>query len=202
MKKLENDKMKEQKLRKSIEKSIYDSTKIIKSTTSHVKEIERSIKIITECLKHNKKIIIFGNGGSAADAQHIVAEFIGRFRLERKSLPAIALTSNSSILTALANDYSYSTIFSRQCEALVEKGDVVIGISTSGDSKNVEKGLNTSKKLGGLTIGLLGSKGGTIKKFCDIPIIINSSSTPRIQEAHRTIYHIICEQVEKEFELK
>jgi D-sedoheptulose 7-phosphate isomerase len=202
MKKLENDNMKEQKIRKSIEKSIYDSTKIIKNTTSHVKEIEKSIKIITECLKNSNKIIIFGNGGSAADAQHIVAEFIGRFRLERKSLPAIALTSNSSILTALANDYSYNTIFSRQCEALVEKGDVVIGISTSGNSKNVEKGLNVSKKLGGLTIGLLGSKGGTIKKFCDISIIINSSSTPRIQEAHRTIYHIICEQVEKEFEIK
>ena len=202
MKKLENDNMKEQKIRKSIEKSIYDSTKIIKNTTSHVKEIEKSIKIITECLKNSNKIIIFGNGGSAADAQHIVAEFIGRFRLERKSLPAIALTSNSSILTALANDYSYNTIFSRQCEALVEKGDVVIGISTSGNSKNVEKGLSVSKKLGGLTIGLLGSKGGTIKKYCDIAIIINSSSTPRIQEAHRTIYHIICEQVEKEFEIK
>ena len=125
---------------------------------------------------------------------------IGRFKLERRSLPAIALTSNSSILTALANDYSYNTIFSRQCEALVEKGDVVIGISTSGNSKNIEKGLTVSKKIGATTIGLLGSKGGRIKKYCNIPIIVNSSSTPRIQEAHRTIYHIICEEVEKEFE--
>jgi D-sedoheptulose 7-phosphate isomerase len=192
----------ETNLKKSIEISILESTKIIKNSSIHISEIEESVNQIIKCLKNGKKIIIFGNGGSAADAQHIVAEFIGRFRLERKSLPAIALTSNSSILTALANDYSYNTIFSRQCEALVEKGDIVIGISTSGNSKNVEKGLNVSKKLGAVTIGLLGSKGGTIKKCCKISIIINSSSTPRIQEAHRTIYHIICEEVEKEFEIK
>ncbi|RZD45454.1 MAG: phosphoheptose isomerase [Thaumarchaeota archaeon] len=191
--------MNEEKLRKEIKKSILESTKIIKKSTDHIKEIEKSIKIITECLKNNNKIIIFGNGGSAADAQHIVAEFIGRFLLERKSLPAIALTSNSSILTALGNDYSYDTIFSRQCEALVEKGDVVIGISTSGNSKNVKNGLIISKKMGAVTVGLLGSRGGTIGKICDISIIIDSSSTPRIQEAHRTIYHIICEEVEKEF---
>ena len=202
MKKIENNKMKEEKLRKSIEKSILDSTKIIKNLTNHTKEIEKSIEIISECLKNNKKIIIFGNGGSAADAQHIVAEFIGRFMLERKSLPAISLTSNSSTVTALANDYSYDKIFSRQCEGLVDKGDVIIGISTSGNSKNVKNGLMISKKMGAVTIGLLGSKGGTIGKICDIPIIIDSSSTPRIQEAHRTIYHIICEEVEKEFEKK
>jgi len=202
MQKIENNKMKEEKLRKSIEKSILDSTKIIKNLTNHTKEIEKSIEIISECLKNNKKIIIFGNGGSAADAQHIVAEFIGRFMLERKSLPAISLTSNSSTVTALANDYSYDKIFSRQCEGLVDKGDVIIGISTSGNSKNVKNGLMISKKMGAVTIGLLGSKGGTIGKICDIPIIIDSSSTPRIQEAHRTIYHIICEQVEKEFEIK
>jgi D-sedoheptulose 7-phosphate isomerase len=192
--------MNESKLIKSIKKSISDSTKIVKSVTNNTKEIQESIETINQCLKNNKKIIIFGNGGSAADAQHIVAELIGRFKLERRSLPAIALTSNSSILTALANDYSYNTIFSRQCEALVEKGDVVIGISTSGNSKNIAKGLSTSKKIGATTIGLLGSKGGRIKKYCNIPIIVNSSSTPRIQEAHRTIYHIICEEVEKEFE--
>jgi len=192
--------MNESKLIKSIKKSISDSTKIVKSVTNNTKEIQESIETMNQCLKNNKKIIIFGNGGSAADAQHIVAELIGRFKLERRSLPAIALTSNSSILTALANDYSYNTIFSRQCEALVEKGDVVIGISTSGNSKNIAKGLSTSKKIGATTIGLLGSKGGRIKNYCNIPIIVNSSSTPRIQEAHRTIYHIICEEVEKEFE--
>lgn len=187
-------------LKKSIEKSILESAKIIKNSSTHIREIENSIKIIKECLENHKKVVVFGNGGSAADAQHIVAEFIGRFKLERRSLSAIALTSNSSIITALANDYSYDTIFSRQCEGLVEKGDVVIGISTSGNSNNVKKGLMTSKKKGATTIGLLGSKGGSIGKICDISIIINSSSTPRIQEAHRTIYHIICEEVEKEFE--
>jgi len=186
-------------LKKSIENSILESTKVIENSSSHINEIKEIIKHLIKCLKTKKKIVIFGNGGSAADAQHIVAEFIGRFQLERKTLPAIALTSNSSILTALANDYSFETIFSRQCEGLVEKGDVVIGISTSGNSKNVKKGIEVSKKMGAITIGLLGTKGGSIGKICDISIIINSSSTPRIQEAHRTIYHIICEEVEKEF---
>jgi len=189
--------MKKNNLKKSIENSILESSKIVKKSCNNIIEIENSIQTIIECLKNNKKVVIFGNGGSAADAQHIVTEFIGRFKLERKSLAAIALTSNSSILTALANDYSFDTIFSRQCEGLVEKGDVVIGISTSGNSKNVKKGLIISKKMKATTIGLLGSKGGTIRKICDVAIIVNSSSTPRIQEAHRTIYHIICEEVEK-----
>ena len=191
--------MKKEKLRNSINKTISESSKIILESSNQIKEIEQTIEKITKCLKNGKKIIIFGNGGSAADAQHIVAEFIGRFKLERKTLPAIALTSNSSIITALANDYSYDTIFSRQCEGLVQKGDIVIGISTSGKSLNVKKGLMVSKKKGAITIGLLGNKGGIIRKICDIPIIVDSSSTPRIQEAHRTIYHIICEEVEKEF---
>lgn len=192
--------MKNEKLQTSIKEAISESSKIILDSNKHLKDIEKSIVKISKCLKNGKKIIIFGNGGSAADAQHIVAEFIGRFKLERKTLPAIALSSNSSIVTALANDYSFDTIFSRQCEGLVQKGDVVIGISTSGNSSNVKKGLVVSKKLGATTIGLLGNKGGAIKKICDIHIVINSSSTPRIQEAHRTIYHIICEEVEKEFE--
>ena len=191
--------MKKEELRNSINKTISESSKIILDSNNQIKEIEKTVGKISKCLKNGKKIIIFGNGGSAADAQHIVAEFIGRFKLERKTLPAIALTSNSSIITALANDYSYDTIFSRQCEGLVQKGDVVIGISTSGKSLNVKKGLMTSRKKGAVTIGLLGTKGGSIGKVCDIPIIVDSSSTPRIQEAHRTIYHIICEEVEKEF---
>ena len=191
--------MKKEELRNSINKTISESSKIILDSNNQIKEIEKTIVVITKCLKKGKKIIIFGNGGSAADAQHIVAEFIGRFKLERKTLPAIALTSNSSIITALANDYSFDTIFSRQCEGLVQKGDVIIGISTSGKSLNIKNGLITSKKMGGTTIGLLGNKGGMIRKVCDISIVINSSSTPRIQEAHRTIYHIICEQVEKKF---
>ena len=140
--------------------------------------------------------MLFGNGGSAADAQHIAAELIGRFCKERKSYPAIALTTDSSILTALGNDYSFDSIFSRQCENLVLPNDVVIGISTSGNSINVKKGLIEAKKNQAVTIGLLGNNGGVIKDNVDIQIIVGSSSTPQIQEAHRVIYHIICENVE------
>ena len=170
---------------------------ITKSKNLSEKLNESAIKIIS-CLKNNGKVVLFGNGGSAADAQHIAAEFLGRYKLKRKSIPAIALTSNSSTTTAIANDYDFSDIFSRQCESLVSKGDVVIGISTSGNSENVVKGLKTSSKNGGLTIGLLGNKGGKIKNIVDVSLIVKDTSIPRIQEAHRVIYHIICEIVEKE----
>jgi len=180
-----------------IDEILNSSFKVIKDLELITTEINQSINVITKCIKNKKKIILFGNGGSAADAQHIAAELIGRFNLERKSYPAISLTSNSSVITAIANDYSFDISFSRQCECLVNSGDVVIGISTSGNSKNVHDALIVSKKKGALTIGLLGNKGGIIKKISDISIIVNSNSTPRIQEAHRLIYHIICDIVEK-----
>jgi len=180
-----------------INESIQQSTSTIKKILSQINEIDESINKIIDCYKKGKKVIIFGNGGSAADAQHIAAEFIGRFYLDRESYPAIALTTDTSILTSIGNDYSFEMIFSRQCESLVSKGDIVIGISTSGKSQNVEKGLIEAKKKGAITIGLLGNNGGTIKKITDIPIIVDSNETPRIQEAHRVIYHIICEIVEK-----
>ena len=161
-------------------------------------QINDAINLIINSIKNGNKLIIFGNGGSAADAQHIAAELIGRFKLERKSFPAIALTTDSSILTSLGNDYSYDIIFSRQCESLVLKNDVVMGISTSGNSKNVELGMKTSLKKGAKTIGLLGNNGGTIKSVSNIPIIVNSNDTANIQESHRVIYHIICNLVEKE----
>ena len=161
-------------------------------------QINKSINLIIDCIKKGNKIILFGNGGSAADAQHIAAEFIGRFNINRESLPAIALTSNSSTITALANDFSFDTIFSRQCESLISKDDIAIGISTSGNSLNVEKAITTCKNKGAITIALLGNNGGTIKKHVDVPIIVNSSSTPHIQEIHRIIYHIICDIVERE----
>ena len=161
-------------------------------------QINDAINLIINSIKNGNKLIIFGNGGSAADAQHIAAELIGRFKLERKSLPAIALTTDSSILTSLGNDYSYDVIFSRQCESLVLKNDVVMGISTSGNSKNVELGMITAQKIGAKTIGLLGNNGGTIKAVSDISIIVNSNDTANIQESHRVIYHIICNLVEKQ----
>jgi len=181
-----------------IDENICKSASTIEKISSQVNQIEKTINIILKCYRKGKKVVIFGNGGSAADAQHIAAEFIGRFSIERESYPAIALSTDSSILTSLGNDYSFEIIFSRQCESLVSKGDVVIGISTSGKSQNVKNGLIMAKKKGATTIGLLGNKGGTIKKITDVSIIVNSKETPRIQEAHRTIYHTICQIVEKE----
>ncbi len=179
-------------------KTITESSNIILNSMDLSEKIEESINEIIKCFKTGNKIIIFGNGGSAADAQHIVAEFIGRFQKERKSLPAIALTTDSSIITSLSNDYSFEIVFSRQCESLVSKGDVVIGISTSGNSKNVEEGIKAAKKKGAITIGLLGGDGGIINNVVDISIIVQSTNTARIQEVHRVIYHIICGIVENE----
>jgi D-sedoheptulose 7-phosphate isomerase len=189
--------LKKSLLQSNLTKSIQESSTIIQNTIYLIPEIKQTINAIIKCVSKGHKIVLFGNGGSAADAQHIAAEFIGRFKLERQSFPAIALTTDSSCLTALSNDYSFDVVFSRQCESLIQKGDVVIGISTSGNSKNVLNGIKVAKKKGGISIGLLGTKGGSISKIVDIPIIVKSSSTPRIQEAHRTIYHIICEEVER-----
>ncbi|WP_420546507.1 D-sedoheptulose-7-phosphate isomerase [Nitrosopumilus sp.] len=180
-----------------VEKEILDSAEIIKNSLSLSAGIQSAANEIINSLKNGNKVIIFGNGGSAADSQHIAAELVGRYLCERKSLPAIALSTDTSILTALGNDYSFDQIFSRQCEGLVCKNDVVIGISTSGNSKNVINGLKLSKEKKAKTIGLLGNGGGIISKFVDIPIIVESSSTPRIQEVHRVVYHIICDLVEQ-----
>ena len=184
-------------IEKDIEKSILHSAKIINESVTLTKDIEKAVKVIEKCLKNGKKVIAFGNGGSAADAQHIVAELIGRYKIERKSYPAIALSTDTSVLTSLSNDYSYDIVFERQCESLVNKGDVIIGISTSGKSKNVKKGIIAARKKNAKVISFLGGNGGDIKKYSDISIIVNSTDTPKIQEVHRIIYHIICEIVEK-----
>ena len=170
----------------------------LNKSISLTSDINNAINLITDSIKNGNKLIIFGNGGSAADAQHIAAELIGRFKQERKSFPAMALTTDSSILTSLGNDYSYDIVFSRQCESLVLKNDVVIGISTSGNSKNVELGLKTAQEIGAKTIGLLGNNGGRIKSVSNISIVVNSDDTANIQESHRVIYHIICNIVEKQ----
>ena len=180
-----------------IHNKILDSSESIKKSIENIPEIIRIIESITKSLKKGNKIILFGNGGSAADAQHIAAELVGRFDYDRKSLPAISLTTDTSVITSIGNDYSFEKIFSRQCESLVNKGDVVVGISTSGNSINVKNGLLVSKRKGAKTVGFLGHRGGHIKNIVDIPLIVNSNSTPRIQEVHRTAAHIICEMVEK-----
>lgn len=182
--------------------TINDSMSVIDEIRSLSKEIMEVVNQIVRCISNGKKIVIFGNGGSAADAQHIAAELIGRYALERRSYPAIALTVDTSALTAIANDYSYNDIFSRQCQGLVNKDDIVIGISTSGNSENVKRGLEVSNKKGAFTVGILGNKGGKIKEITNLNIIVNSESTPRIQEGHRVIYHIICQIVEEKLNKK
>jgi D-sedoheptulose 7-phosphate isomerase len=163
-----------------------------------VGEISSAATAIADALRRGNKILIMGNGGSAADAQHMAAEIVGRFKLERKGLPAIALTTDTSILTSVGNDYGFESIFSRQVEALAAAGDLVIGISTSGNSPNVKKALDLSRENGCRTIGLLGKDGGPIKDGVDMAIIVAAVDTPRIQEGHITIIHIICELVERE----
>ena len=179
-----------------------ESVDVISKSKNLEKSIQHIIDKIISCFENGNKVVVFGNGGSAADSQHFAAEFIGRFLKERNSLPAISLTTDTSILTALGNDYSFETIFSRQCESVVKKGDVVFGISTSGNSINVINGFNTAKNCGGFTIGLLGSDGGELNKISDLSIVIPSKSTPRIQESQRVILHIICEIVEEHFSNK
>ncbi|MBP9853485.1 MAG: D-sedoheptulose 7-phosphate isomerase [Candidatus Omnitrophica bacterium] len=166
---------------------------------ANVDEIAKAVDIIVQSLSAQGKILIFGNGGSAADSQHFAAEFIGRFKKERRALAAIALTTDSSILTCLSNDYSFDTIFSRQIEGLGRKGDVAFGLSTSGNSKNVILAIQKAKELGLKTIVLSGCGGGQLKDKADVNIVVPSTSTARIQESHMCIYHAICELVENQF---
>jgi D-sedoheptulose 7-phosphate isomerase len=163
------------------------------------KAILAAVKMLTGALKNGRKIIFFGNGGSAADSQHIAAEFIGRFQKERKALAAIALTTDTSILTALGNDYGFDIIFSRQIEGIGNKGDVAIGISTSGNSKNVIEGVKKAKQMGLKTVSLTGCYGGKLAKLTDISLIVPADKTARIQESHICMAHAICELVETSF---
>jgi len=177
---------------------------------SHIETVNKTLEnlqsyiytaciIITEALQRGNKLLIFGNGGSAADAQHIAAELTGRYKSERRGLPAIALTTDTSALTAIGNDFGYEKIFERQVEALANEGDVLLGISTSGNSDNVLRALFLGRKMGCKTIGFSGKDGGHMGKFCDINIVIPSDDTPRIQEMHILIGHIICQAVDDVF---
>ncbi len=181
-------------IKSMIEESI--ETKRLAQTLSP--EIEKAVKLIINALKNNKKILIAGNGGSASQASHIAAEFVGRYKIERRGMPCIALTTDTSILTALSNDYHYDGVFERQLEALSHPGDVFIALSTSGNSKNLIKAVEAAKKFNVHVIGLLGKSGGKLKNTSSVEIIVPSDNTPRIQEAHLMILHIICELVDKE----
>jgi D-sedoheptulose 7-phosphate isomerase len=154
---------------------------------------------LIEIYKNGNKLLIAGNGGSAADAQHIAGELVSKFYFDRPALPAIALTTDTSIITAIGNDYGYEKLFSRQIEANGVKGDAFLGISTSGNSKNIIEGLKVAKEKRLLTIGLTGESGGKIKEFCDYCICVPSKETPRIQEAHILVGHILCSVIEEAF---
>ncbi len=158
--------------------------------------IQRGADMLANCLTSGHKIMIFGNGGSAADAQHIAAEFVNRFQIERPPLAALALTTDTSIITSIGNDYHFDEIFSKQIRALGKKDDIAIGISTSGNSKNVIQAINAGRKIGMFTIGLTGS-GGELAECADLVFAVKSDTTARIQEAHITLGHIFCDLVER-----
>ena len=182
---------------------------IIKEFLAHQETIKKVIetmqkplleasKLAVETLRAGNKILLCGNGGSAADAQHIAAELTGRYKTERRGLPGIALTTDTSALTAIGNDYGYDRVFDRQVEALAQKGDLLIGISTSGNSINVINALKVAREMGCKTLGLTGRDGGAMNELCDINLVVPSNDTPRIQEMHILFAHTICQIIDNE----
>jgi D-sedoheptulose 7-phosphate isomerase len=163
----------------------------------HVDRIVQVASVIAAAFREGHKVLLFGNGGSSTDASHIAAEFVGRYHRERRPLPAIALGTDMAAITCIANDYDYAEIFSRQVKAHGQKGDVVIAISTSGNSPNVLKGLEAARELGLTTIGWTGGKGGKVEGLVDYPFVVPSTVTARIQESHITLGHVLCELIEE-----
>ena len=178
---------------REIQESISVKTELGRAATE---QIAAAATAIVACLRAGGKLIVLGNGGSASDAQHMVAELVGRYAVKRQALAAIALTTNSSSLTAIANDFGFEEVFARQLEALARPQDAVLAISTGGNSPNVLRALETAKSLGLKRIGLTGNDGGKLRDLVDIGVIVPSSSTPRIQEAHSLVIHILCGIVE------
>ncbi|SMM99289.1 Phosphoheptose isomerase 1 [uncultured Candidatus Thioglobus sp.] len=183
-----------------IEFEFNEHLKTSQATLEYIAEpLENAANLCIDCLQNSGKILIFGNGGSAADAQHIAAEMVGRYKVERRGLPAIALTTDTSALTSIGNDYGYDQIFNRQVEALANAGDVVIGISTGGSSTNVTNALKLANKLNCKTIGLSGRGGGVMNDICDVNLVVPAEDTPRIQEMHIVIGHTICHLIDLAF---
>ncbi|MFP6680407.1 MAG: D-sedoheptulose 7-phosphate isomerase [Dehalococcoidia bacterium] len=184
-----------------IERRLIEHLSAIHSLISDRATVAEIAITITEAFKSGGKILIFGNGGSAADAQHFAGELVGRLYLERKALPAVALSTNTSNLTAISNDFGYESVFARQVEALGSPKDVAIGITTSGNSPNIVAGLDAARRMGLTTIGMTGRNGGVVGKRADSCLKIDTDDTPRCQEAHISAIHIICEWVEKELSI-
>ena len=186
------------KIKKIIKASI-DTKQSVLQNEGLLKTIEASVDVIVNAFRNGNRVYFCGNGGSAADAQHLAAEFSGRFYTDRKALPAEALHCNTSYLTAVANDYSFDEVYSRLIDGIGEKGDVLVGLSTSGNSPNILKAFNTAKKKEMITIGFTGKSGGEMRTLCDHLINIPSTDTPRIQESHIMVGHIICQLVEEKY---
>ena len=161
--------------------------------------VEQAAAMIVASLRAGGKLLVFGNGGSASDAQHVAAELVGRFQREREGLAAVALTTDTSVLTSVANDFAFERVFARQIEALGRRGDVALAISTSGTSANVVAGLEAARRAGMRTIGLTGRDGGEVGRAVDVHVHVPSPSTPRVQEVHRTLLHVMCDLVERAF---
>lgn len=187
-----------QKIKTIIQASI-DVKKQVLANDELLKTTEAIVNLLTEALQKGNRIYFCGNGGSAADAQHLAAEFSGRFYINRKALPAEALHCNTSYLTAVANDYSYDVVYARLVEGITNPGDVLIGLSTSGNSVNIIKAFEVARQIGVATIGFTGNSGGSMKELSDYLIAIPSKDTPRIQESHILIGHIICQLVEEKY---
>lgn len=179
---------------RALEESIRVKERFIKEKTD---ALLTAAQRLATCFAADHKVLIFGNGGSAADAQHIAAEFVNRFTVERRPLPALALTTDTSILTSISNDYSFDQVFSKQIKALGRKDDIAFGISTSGNSKNVILAVETARDMGLYTVGLTGFGGGELARCCDLALVVDSQATPRIQETHITVGHILCELVDR-----
>jgi len=187
-------------MQSTIEFEFSEHLKTAQATLEYIAgPLEIAANLCIDCLQNGGKILIFGNGGSAADAQHIAAEMVGRYKVERKGLPAIALTTDTSALTSIGNDYGFNHVFDRQVEALANEGDAVIGISTGGSSTNVISALKLANKLGCKTIGLSGRDGGEMNTLCDINLVVPAEDTPRIQEMHIVIGHTICHLIDQAF---
>lgn len=186
---------------KTIENEVNSHAEVFEKTVASMQHhIYTASMIIVEALKNSKTVYLMGNGGSAADAQHIAAELTGRYKVTRKALPAIALTTDTSALTAIGNDFGFDQVFKRQLEAFAKEGDVVFAISTSGNSDNVIEALKTAKERKCKVIGLSGKGGGKMNEYCDINLVIPSDNTPRIQEMHIFIGHTICQIIDSVFE--
>jgi D-sedoheptulose 7-phosphate isomerase len=185
--------MKEQVI-KAFEESIDVKRRFVQE---HVDRIVQVANVIATAFHEGHKVLLFGNGGSSTDASHIAAEFVGRYHRERRPLPAIALATDMAAITCIANDYDYAEIFARQVKAHGQKGDVVIAISTSGNSPNVLKGLEAARELGLTTVGWTGGKGGKLADMVDYPFVVPSTVTARIQESHITLGHVLCELIEE-----